>query len=181
MTIPSGGSGGYTTTILYAIGPSGLRPKSVLENGWMDDVDHDGTFEVVMFVSDFAYVWTSGAGSTRPTIFLDPHGWDTGVWTVDVTSMLASGPSDKDLQTLRDAIAAADPSRTEEWMSPLLRGVLGLLYSGQAPRAKEFLHDSYRGEAAALEHFEWDFKRHFDDSPFAQQIRTLSRGQEPWP
>jgi hypothetical protein len=181
VLIPSGGSGGYVTTVLYSIGPGGLRPKSVLENGWMDDVDHDGAFEVVAFISDFAYVWTSGAGSTRPTVYLDPRGWDTGMWTVDARSMWASGPSDEDLQALRDRIAAADPARSEEWMSPLLRGVLGLLYSGQARRAEAFLRESYRGDATELSDFVSEFRQKFEGSPFAEQVRGLSRGQEPWP
>ena len=64
IVLPSGGSGGYTTSVLYAIGPSSLVPKAVLNNVWFEDEDHNGTFEAVGFDACFAYVWTSGAGST---------------------------------------------------------------------------------------------------------------------
>ncbi len=182
IVLPSGGSGGYTTSVLYAIGPSSLVPKAVLNNVWFEDEDHNGTFEAVGFDACFAYVWTSGAGSTRPRLALRVV---QGTVSIDPDRMRSTAPTDEQLDALRAAVRDAPADRgnsgREAWLAPLLRGTIELLYAGRADAARTFLHGGWRGTAEELATFEGEFRAAFDGSPYASQIRALSKGQSPWP
>lgn len=179
MTMPTGGSGGYATTIVYQIDQGGLIPVSVLPNAWLEDTDHDGNPTMAGFDGTFAYVWTSGAGSTRPRIVLRPTA--DGRWAVDADAMRAAAPDEATLASLRDAVAKADAGQRELWMAPLLRGTIELLYAGRGRDAKAFLEAGWRGDPAELPVFEADFLAHFATSPYYLEIRALATESPTWP
>ncbi len=181
IELPSGGSGGATTTILYAFSREGIVPKVILENVWFEDEDRNGTFEAVGFDGTFAYVWTSGAGSTRPRIALRPSPERSGPWIIDAERMLRVGPSDEELTALAKSIADASPDNREAWLSPLLRGTIRLLYAGRSADAASFLRSHWRGTPESIGAFETEFKTTFEKSPYAAAIRRLSGDQQSWP
>lgn len=180
LCIPSGGSGGYLTSILYSIGPNSLLPKAVFENVWMEDRNGDGRFEAYGFDPIFAYRWTSGAGSTRPLLrFRLEH----RTLTLDADAMRAAAPDEASLEALRTAIrsASADADNREPWLAPLLRGTIELLYAGRADAARAFLTEHWRGTAEERTAFEREFQETFDGSAYASAIRALHPGPNPWP
>jgi hypothetical protein len=181
VTLPSGGSGGYVTTIIYEIGHGPLRPKSVLTNGWLADENRDGVYEVMGFDGTFAYVWTSGAGSTRPTVAFHVDGVATGFWRIDPQRMRSLAPQPDEIESMRSVVRSADPTSREAWLSPLIRGTLELLYSGRGPDGREFLRAGWRGTADELAAFEREFEATFARSPYATQIRALQTGGIAWP
>lgn len=180
LCVPSGGSGGYLTSILYSIGPNSILPKAVFENVWMEDRDGDGRFEAYGFDPIFAYRWTSGAGSTRPILrFRLQH----RTLTLDAYAMRAAAPDEASLEALRATIrnASADGGNREPWLAPLLRGTIELLYAGRADAARAFLTEQWRGTADERIAFEREFQETFDGSAYAAAIRALNQGPNPWP
>lgn len=179
LTIPSGGSGGYAKTIVLALEPMAFEPVAVLENAWLDDSDGDGVPTMVGFDGAFAYRWTSGAGATRPLVHLKRLG--PGRFTLDAERMRRTAPDDATLASLVETISNADASDRESWLSPLLRGTIGLLYGGEAAKAQRFLTAHWRGTQDELATFEREFHAVFAASPYAGQVRALSSEPSPWP
>lgn len=181
ITSPSGGSGGAVETRIYRLDPHGPSAPLLLENMWFADEDGDGRHELLGFDAVFAYRWTSGAGSTRPTLrFM----LDVATLSLDAARMRAAAPSDATLDGLRDAIRAApigENERREAWLAPLLRGTIELLYAGRAEAARQFLHDGWRGTPDELVDFEGEFREAFDESAYATWIRDLNEGAVRWP
>jgi hypothetical protein len=182
VTIPSGGSGGNITTMLFELSEHGATPLSVLANGWVEDRDHDDTYELVAFDATFAYRWTSGARSTRPAVRLRIEGLLTGMWSLDHAAMRSEAPSEAMLEQCRTSVRSAevgtDAASREAWLGPLLQGTLLLLYSGQPERARAFLEEGWRGSGDELRTFEGEFAAAFASSPYAAHIRALGLVEE---
>ena len=153
---PSGGSGGYTTTYLFALEPSGsATPTAILDNVFLVRRDDESGFIAIGFDPQFAYRWTSGAGSPRPRVVLAPDGSvPRSNWRCDADAMRVPPPNDAQWQALLDRVRAgarraqaasgpdADPS-SEPWLAPLLATFCDLAYGGEVELAWRFLDEAW--------------------------------------
>lgn len=159
---PSGGSGGYTTTYLFALEPFGsATPTAILDNVFMVRRDDETGFIAIGFDPQFAYRWTSGAGSPRPRVVLAP---DRSVprsnWPCDAEAMRLPPPSKAQWQTLLDRVREgvhsaqaetrpdADPP-SEPWLAPLLATFCDLAYGGHVDLAWRFLDEAWPADGVA--------------------------------
>ncbi len=153
---PSGGSGGYTTTYLFALEPFGsVTPTAILDNVFMMRRDDESGFIALGFDPQFAYRWTSGAGSPRPRVVLAPDGSvPRSNWRCDAEAMRVPPPNDAQWQALlarvREGAAraqaetrpGAEPS-SEPWLAPLLATFCDLAYGGHVELAWRFLDEAW--------------------------------------
>ena len=136
------GSGGYSTTFVFATGPVELRPLLVLHDGYFDDGFFDGPTWNQADLS-FRYWVTSGADSPVPYLRGKLRD-DTVVFEkppIDVA------PKQARLDALVEAVRSFEPTASASGaiLAASLRGFLELLYAGEAPRAWVFLercHDA---------------------------------------
>jgi hypothetical protein len=182
IEVPSGGSGGMTTTYIYEFALGGPVPRSILDNAWFEDEDGDGDFEAVGFESAFAYIWTSGAGSPRPRLALRPDPRNPRRWTIDPERMRAGAPTDAERDAWRTAIESNRGAASREaWMSPMLRWVVAELYAGRPAAAKAVVDAFFVGTAEERATFEREFAARFALSEHAEEIRALATDGAPWP
>ncbi len=153
---PSAGSGGYTTTYLFSLEPTGtVVPTAILENAFMVRNDNDSAFDAIGFDPQYAYRWTSGAGSPRPRLVLAPDGSvPRSNWTCDAEAMRLASPSETQwnalLERVREGAARAAAETTpgesvssEPWLAPLLASFCHLAYGGHPDLAWMFLAEAW--------------------------------------
>ncbi len=153
---PSGGSGGYTTTYLFALEPFGsVTPTAILDNVFIVRRDDESGFVAIGFDPQFAYRWTSGAGSPRPRLVRAPDGMvPRSNWPCDAEAMRLPPPSEAQWQLLLDRVREgvrqaragarpdADPM-SEPWLAPLLATFCDLAYGGHVDLAWQFLDEAW--------------------------------------
>jgi hypothetical protein len=188
VTSFNGGTAGGATTHWLAIGdPGGFVPLATLP-GELRDLDGDGR-PVELLANDWCldYRWTSGAGSPRMGVILVAADTARDVWRVSPRHMRKPLPPEAELagcaQAIREsrakevAAATADERRIfrEAWLSPLVRTMGELVYSGHRERAFRFLDEAWPDDEASREAFRLEFTEALSESPYAVEIEALSR------
>lgn len=153
---PSGGSGGFTTTYLFTLEPTGsVVPSAILENAFMVRLDDGSAFEAIGFDPQFAHRWTSGAASPRPRVVLAPDGSvPRSNWNCDADAMRLDPPTEPQWQALLEEVRlgvqrareqtqpGGDPA-SEPWLGPLLGTFCDLAYAGHVDLAWRFLDETW--------------------------------------